>query len=140
MTNKAPAAGDPIESRCTKCRKITNHIIVAMDGDVPVKVQCNTCDGQHKYYPPAAKKTAAKKPAPRTRKTADPKVAEQEEWQSLKADIEAKPAVDYAMTTAFKVGSVMKHPKFGLGVVQSSLGPGKVEVLFEDGRKKMRCL
>lgn len=141
MTKKTLAAGDPIESRCTKCRKITNHIVVAMEGEVPVKVQCNTCDGQHKYYPPAAKKKAtAKKPATRTRKTADPKVAEQEEWQTRKADIEAKPATAYAMDTAFKVGSVMKHPKFGLGLVQSSLGPGKVEVLFEDGRKKMRCL
>lgn len=134
MANKPLAVGDPIESRCTKCRKITNHIIVAITDDVPAKVQCNTCDGQHKYRPPAAPKKTT------TRRTVDPKAAEQKEWLELKPKIEGKDAIAYSMETAFKVGSVMKHPKFGLGLVQSSLGPQKVEVLFEDGRKKMRCL
>ena len=31
--------GDPIEARCTKCRKNTNHIVVAMKDDVPAKVK-----------------------------------------------------------------------------------------------------
>ncbi len=69
--------GDPIEARCTKCRKNTNHIVVAMKDDLPAKVQCNTCSGQHKYRPP----TAPKKPA--VRRTVDPKVAEQKEWAEL---------------------------------------------------------
>lgn len=134
MPSTTLAAGDPIESRCTKCRKITNHIIVAMAEDVPAKVQCNTCSGQHKYRPP----TVRKKPA--TRRTVDPKIAEQKEWLKLQSDIEAKAAINYTMETAFKVGSVMKHPDFGLGLVQGNLGPQKVEVLFEDGKRKMRCL
>ncbi len=33
----------------------------------------------------------------------------------------------------------MQHPVFGLGFVLQSLGDGKVEVLFEDGKKKLRC-
>jgi len=134
MQSITPAVGDPIESRCTKCRKITNHIIVAIAEDVPAKVQCNTCSGQHKYRPP----TVRKKPAPR--RPVDPAIAEQKEWLKLQPDIEAKSAVDYTMKTAFKVGSVMKHPRFGLGLVQGNLGPQKVEVLFEEGKKKMRCL
>ena len=133
MQSTMLAAGDPIESRCTKCRKITNHIIVAMAEGVPAKVQCNTCSGQHKYRPP----TVRKKPAPR--RAVDPAIAEQKEWLKLQADIEAKDATTYTMETAFKVGSVMKHPMFGLGLVQGNLGPKKVEVLFEDGKRKMRC-
>ncbi len=133
MQSTTLAAGDPIESRCTKCRKITNHIIVAMAEDVPAKVQCNTCSGQHKYRPP----TVRKKPAPR--RAVDPAIAEQKEWLKLQADIEAKAATTYTMETAFKVGSVMKHPMFGLGLVQGNLGPQKVAVLFEEGKKKMRC-
>lgn len=135
MKSTKLSAGDPIESRCTKCRKITNHIIVAISDNVPAKVQCNTCGGQHKYRAPAvAKKTAT------TRRTVDPKLAEQKEWLKLKNEIESKQAIDYSMTTFFKVGDVTKHPVFGLGLVQVALGPQKIEVLFEDGRKKLRCL
>lgn len=127
------SAGDPIEARCTKCRKNTNHIIVAMAEEVPVKVQCNTCSGQHKYKPPTAPKKAA------ARRTVDPKIAERKEWEELMPSMEGKQKTEYSMTTAFKVGSLMNHPTFGVGIVQSSGGPRKIKVLFEDGLKTMRC-
>lgn len=134
MSKTVLSAGDPIEARCTKCRKITNHIVVAMGVEAPAKVECNTCKGQHKYRPPAVRKKPAE------RRTVDPRIAEQKEWEKLRTEIEEKPAVGYSMVAAFKVGTVMRHPKFGLGLVQSKLGPQKIEVLFEDGKKKMRCL
>lgn len=134
MAETTYAAGDPIEARCTKCRKITNHIIVAVADEVPVKVECNTCKGQHKYRKPAVRKT------PVARRTVNPKLAEQKEWEKLRPTFEDKPAIAYTMETAFKAGSVMNHPVFGLGLVQKSIGSGKVEVLFADGLKKMRCL
>lgn len=127
------SAGDPIEARCTKCRKNTNHIVVAMTDDGPAKVQCNTCSGQHKYRPP----TAPKKPG--VRRTVDPKIAEKKEWEELLPGMNGKQKTDYSMTTAFKVGSLMNHPVFGLGLVQSLGGPRKISVLFEDGKKTMRC-
>ena len=133
MQSTTLSAGDPIEARCTKCRKNTNHIIVAMAEEVPVKVECNTCSGQHKYRPP----TAPKKPA--VRRTVDPKIAQQKEWQELQPGMNSKQATDYSMTTAFKVGALMNHPVFGLGIVQQLGGPRKVQVLFEDGKKTMRC-
>ena len=133
MQDTRLTAGDPVESRCTKCRKITNHIIVAMDDKGPAKVQCNTCSGQHKYRPPAAPRKAA------VRRTVDPKATEQKEWTTLRPGINSSQAINYSMTTAFKVGSWMKHPTFGLGLVQGLAGPQKITVLFEDGRKTMRC-
>jgi len=134
MSSKPLSVGDPIESRCTKCRRITNHIIVALTEDQPAKVQCCTCSGQHNYRPAVARKK------PVARRTVDPRIAEQKEWLQLQPGIESKMAIDYSMTTSFKVGSVMKHPRFGLGIVQVTLGPQKIEVLFEEGKKKMRCL
>jgi len=127
------SAGDPIEARCTKCRKNTNHIVVAMAEEVPAKVQCNTCSGQHKYRPPTAPKKAA------VRRTVDPKVAEQKEWLSLRPSMDSNQAIDYSMTTAFKAGALMNHPTFGIGLVQDLVGPRKIKVLFEDGKKTMRC-
>jgi len=133
MQSTTLSAGDPIEARCTKCRKNTNHIVVAMTAEGPAKVQCNTCSGQHKYRSP----TAVKKPA--VRRTVDPKIAEKKQWDELLPTLSGKQQTDYSMTTAFKVGSLMKHPVFGLGLVQSLGGPRKIIVLFEDGMKTMRC-
>lgn len=134
MSNKMQTVGDSIESRCTKCRNITNHIIVSMVNDEPAKVECNTCKGQHNYRPPVQRKTSTKRHA------IDPKVVEQKEWEKIKTELEHKQAIKYTMTTSFKVGTVIHHPQFGLGLVQNNIGPGKIEVLFEEGKKKMRCL
>lgn len=133
MEISALTPGDPIEARCTKCRKNTNHIVVAMKDNLPVKVQCNTCSGQHKYRPP----TAAKKPA--VRRSVDPKVAEQKEWAELSDGLNSEQAVAYSMDSGYKVGTLIKHPEFGLGVNQRIVGLRKIEVLFETGKKIMRC-
>lgn len=45
----------------------------------------------------------------------------------------------YSMTDAYKLNSLIDHPVFGLGIVQRIIGSQKIEVLFEDGRKTMRC-
>ena len=134
MSNSTLTVGGPVKSRCTKCRKITNHIIVAMADELPAKVQCNTCDCEHKYRPLAAAKKAA------ARRTVDPRIVEQKEWEELRDEIERKPSVPYSMDSAFRVGSVIRHPVFGLGLVKENPGPQKVSVLFADGKKKMRCL
>ena len=46
---------------------------------------------------------------------------------------------DYAMDKEYRVKAVIKHPVFGLGLVQRVVGDRKMEVLFEDGKKMMRC-
>lgn len=133
MQSTTPSAGGPIEARCTKCRKITNHTIVAVTEKGPAKVQCNTCSGEHKYRPSTPVKKAP------VRRTVDPKIAEQKEWEDLRPGMNSEQAKDYSMTAAFKSGSLMNHPVFGLGLVQRLAGPRKIEVLFEDGKKTMRC-
>lgn len=134
MSQKMMNVGDPIDCRCSKCRKITNHVIVAMADGTPAKVECNTCQGQHKFRRPA---TVRKAPA--SRSPVDPRLAEQKEWQTLRTDIESRQAMAYSMEAAFKIGAVIRHPVFGLGLVQSKIGPRKIDVLFSEGRKKMRC-
>jgi len=133
MQSTTLSAGDPIEARCTKCRKNTDHIIVTMADEGPVKVQCNTCSRQHKYRPP----TAAKKPA--VRQAIQHKDAERKEWELLRPNMNSAAATDYSMTGAYKIKALINHPVFGLGLVQRVVGSQKVEVLFEDGKKTMRC-
>lgn len=127
------SAGDPIKARCTKCRKNTDHIVVTVDEEGPVNVQCNICSRQHKYRPP----TAAKEPA--KRQSVQPKDAERKEWQDLRPSLNSAEAIDYSMTSSYKVEDVINHPVFGLGVVRRVVGSQKIEVLFEAGKKTMRC-
>ncbi len=126
-------AGDPIEARCTKCRANNPHVIITMADDSPLKVQCDVCSRQHKYRLPSAPKK------PSVRRVVDPKVAERKEWELLRPEMNEKDAKDYSMTGSFKVDSLIKHATFGLGVVQRVAGTQKIEVLFEDGKKLMRC-
>lgn len=133
MTEKVLVAGDPIECRCTKCKEITNHIIIAMIDEKPAKVECNTCKGQHKYRKPAAPKK------PGTRRSATPKVPRQNEWLKRETEIRSAKSVNYDMQASFKIETVINHPSFGLGLVLAAVGPRKIEVLFEAGTKIMRC-
>jgi hypothetical protein len=43
--------GDTIDDHCLRCKRITDHAIVAMAGDDVVKVHCRTCYSEHKYRP-----------------------------------------------------------------------------------------
>lgn len=135
MKKTQPSVGDIIDARCTKCQAVTNHVVVAMVGTKPANVQCNTCSGIHRYRSPvpAAKTT---KTATRASETAGPR---QEAWAELRATMNEDSAKDYAMDREFRVGTVIRHPSFGLGLVQRMAGQHKMEVLFMDGKKVMRC-
>jgi len=148
MSKKQLSAGDTVDSRCTRCREVRNHTIVAMVGEQVVRVECNTCGGVHNYKAPAAAKTPASRTstsrsapksatAPR-RSSRDPGAAERAEWETLRPTLQAETARPYAMDGTYKSGNIVAHPLFGLGVVRSVV-PGKMEVLFEAGLKLLRC-
>lgn len=141
--SKQLTAGDFIEARCTRCKAVTNHTIIALVGTQPVRVRCNTCDGDHNYRAPKVtgapkeKTTKARQPGvPRK-----PKAVQQDEqqWQEAAARLEAGQTVPYAMDKSFKMGEAVSHPVFGIGVVVDVVPPNKVEILFEAGRKLLRC-
>jgi len=41
--------GDYIDDHCSRCKRTTDHSVVAMAGDEVVKVLCRTCNSEHKY-------------------------------------------------------------------------------------------
>jgi hypothetical protein len=41
--------GDDIDDHCSRCKRTTDHSIVAMAGDEVLKSRCRTCGGEHKY-------------------------------------------------------------------------------------------
>lgn len=132
MQHIPPATGDPVEARCTKCRKLTSHTLVPAEAG-PTKLQCSVCS--HLRKPPVA--ASPKKPAPR--RSADPAAEERKEWAALEPAMNSTNAANYSMTSSYKLKTLINHPLFGLGQVQRIIGQKKMEVLFSDGKKTMRC-
>lgn len=62
--------GDTIDDFCVKCKRLTNHSIVSLVEEQPVKVRCQSCYSDHHFLkeqapPPKPRKVpvAAKGPA-----------------------------------------------------------------------------
>jgi hypothetical protein len=147
MTTRKLAAGDIVEARCTRCRTLTNHTIVAMVGSVPARVECNTCRGTHNYHAPkpekapkAAKATAAAKTprAPRAGSAASA-ASLQRDWAESVSGADKAKVRPYSMQGSFPAGCLMQHPSFGLGLVRKQVDANKIECLFESGIKLLRC-
>ncbi|HEY6007333.1 MAG TPA: hypothetical protein VIU40_03355 [Geobacteraceae bacterium] len=142
---KPLSAGGNIETHCTRCRRVLNHTIVAMVGEKVVRVECNTCHGTHNYHPvkaakePVAAKTAQKKVAAPRKARVDPETAAREEWAELEPSMDPAQAIPYDMNRAYRAKNLLLHPQFGLGIVLLVLPPNKIEVLFRDGKKRLRC-
>jgi len=136
--------GDEIEGRCTKCKEVTNHTVTAIqDGEIK-KVQCNACESSHKYYPPKKKvegKAAKKsKPTKKAAKAEEPTRLSPSllaEWRNAVEEAAPDQFKPYQMTGVYQEKELVGHPTFGKGLVRKILGTGKMEVLFEDGLRRM---
>lgn len=133
MSETILSPGDPLKARCTKCKENTDSIVVSMADDVPEKVQCSVCSRKHKYRPPSVPKKPAAKRVPSHIET------ERKQWNTLLGSVDSAKASDYSMTASYKLKALINHPVFGVGLVQRAAGPQKVEILFEVGKKIMRC-
>ena len=139
------SAGSTIETRCTRCNGVLNHTIVAMVGEKIVRVECSTCHGVHAYHPvkpakaPATAKAGQKKASsPRSAK-ADPEAASRAEWEALQPEMDPAQAIPYDMNRVYRLKNLLSHPNFGLGIVQLVIPPHKIDVLFQTGKKRLRC-
>lgn len=129
----AKVGGDTL-SWCGRCKRELAHVVVAMLGTRPKRVQCKTCRSEHNYKSatPVTKKSAAKRApaAPRTT------VRAAEYWEQKLAEKGAQPSKDYRPQEAFNPGDILAHPRFGLGIVEAAR-VGKITVLFRDGEKTL---
>jgi hypothetical protein len=137
MTTRKLEAGSPIDSHCQKCKELTSHTVIAMDGERVLKVQCKLCGGRH------ALRGAPKPASPgRSKKAVVPSKKQDtvaKEWDKQVGSADPAGAHAYGMDKCFGKGDLIEHPQFGLGVVQSLQRPDKMEVLFQQGLKLMRC-
>jgi hypothetical protein len=129
------AVGADVESICTKCGDVW-HVVVAKVGDKIARVHCKECHREHRYKPPGGVSVAPAKAAGVVRRAPSAAAAKKAKVDepSVKADL-SKPERPYKPTEAFAPGERIAHATFGSGVVESSPGPGKIQVFFPAGRK-----
>jgi hypothetical protein len=149
LMNKLSVGAD-IEAQCSKCGE-SWHVILAKVGENIAKVQCKRCGGQHRYKGVAGATTTAatrsrspgttssgagRSTTTATRVRTRGRAAAVPTGPSVMADT-SRPVRPYRMTDLYSARDRIMHPRFGIGVVEGSSGPGKITVYFTDGRRTL---
>lgn len=125
--------GGEVDAFCTRCKMDLAHIILAMVGTRIARVRCNTCGGDHAYRHAAGAVKPTLSAGSRVAKPRAPKASAEAKqvisFDELLAAKNTATAVDYNIKTTFAVEQVVRHPTFGLGIVQAVRGD-KVDVMF----------
>jgi hypothetical protein len=129
-----PKVGGEVDALCTKCELVLAHTVIAMVGGSPVKVECNTCHGVHRYRVSVATKERSGPPKPRAAR-ASKKGVPVISFDELLVSKRVGAAVPYAVKQTYGVDDVVDHPTFGRGFVSAVRDGGKIEVTFRSDVK-----
>ncbi len=144
--SKPLKTGGEADSWCTKCKLVLNHRIIAMVGGTPVRVECSTCGSHHNYRPRAPGEKApsvvragasSSSSGPRSTRASVTKAQQaaldrERTWEKAIAGKAVNDFKAYRVDQTFAEGDLIRHKKFGDGVVTRILDPRKVEILFKD--------
>ena len=123
--------GGEVDSVCTKCEMSLAHTIIAMVEGRPVKVECNTCHGVHRFRgdaPGAASNGAALRRPGAARPARERPVTIS--FDEVLRGKNLAMAQRYSPRATYQLDQVIEHPTFGLGWVSGVRDAGKVEVTF----------
>ena len=145
-------AGGEVDSWCTKCKLVLNHRIIALVGTTPARVECSTCNSHHNFRAraPGDKAPSAGGTSTRAaggsagpRSTRGPTKAQQvvlDRERSWEKAVNGKAVTAfraYRVSEIFGEGDLVRHSKFGDGVVTRLLEGKKVEILFKDDARTL---
>ena len=145
MPKPLKVAGE-VDSWCTKCRLVLNHRIVSMKNGKAYQVECLTCRSTHLWRPtaPGEKPAAAGSTrAPRAvaggpkSSRVTPAMRHEQTWEKAIAGRGVNEFKAYNVGANFREGDLLRHKKFGDGVVVRVIDGHKVEVLFRDEAKTL---
>jgi hypothetical protein len=146
MAKPLRVAGE-VDSWCTKCRLVLNHRIVSMKVGKPYQVECLTCRTTHLWRataPGEKAPSATTSGAARPRAASGPKstritpaMKQEQAWEKAIAGHGVNEFKTYNTTLTFQEGQLLRHKKFGDGVVMRVIDAHKVEVLFRDEPKTL---
>lgn len=144
--------GGEVDAWCTSCRADRLHRIIAVVNGQPKKVECLSCKGHHLFRPTQAQKDAAAAhkrasrgdaaPVAKSTRAAAAAPRKREEdfvatWEKAIAGQPFEAFKPYRIDRTFTKGELVRHSKFGDGVVAQILDANKCEILFRDGMKTL---
>jgi hypothetical protein len=146
MPKLLKVAGE-VDSWCTKCRLVLNHRIVSMKNGKAYQVECLTCRTTHLWRgtapgeKPAAAAVGGRAPrassaAPKSTRIT-PAMRHEQSWEKAISGRGVNEFKAYNVGGIFREGDLLRHKKFGDGVVTRVIDAHKVEVLFRDEPKTL---
>src|SRR5579872_2227351 len=127
MAKPLRVAGE-VDSWCTKCRLVLNHRIVSMKVGKPYQVECLTCRSTHLWRATAPGEKAASgsstgrpsraasEAGPKSKRVT-PAMRQEQAWEKAIAGHGVNEFKAYNTTLTFQEGQLLRHKKFGDGVV-----------------------
>lgn len=58
-------------------------------------------------------------------------------WEQKMGEKRTAPMIPYSIKATFKLGDVIQHPNFGVGIVEDVRKGGKISVLFRETEKTL---
>jgi hypothetical protein len=123
--------GGEVDSLCTKCQMTLAHTVIAMVDGRPVKVECNTCHGVHRFRgesPGDARGRPARSPA--TRAPRERPITQSFDEALRSRNLAA--ARRYSPRESYDLDQIIEHPAFGLGWVSAVRDVTRIEVTFRN--------
>ena len=160
--------GDYITAKCGRCNDITGHVVMLVIDGAITKVECKACGSIHKYRDSGmkpVKKTptasvrhvkagqsrenakelgrssgASRQSAARTAVTRNISASRAEQaWNEAMLRHSGETPLPYSMNERFEAHALIEHSVFGKGEIVSVTPPDKMNVLFQEGVKTLRC-
>jgi hypothetical protein len=145
MPKPLRVAGE-LDSWCTRCRLLLNHRVVSMKSGKAHQVECLTCRSQHLYRSgnPEEKSPSSREStrtasssrsvsgATKTSRRSQEAARQEARWEQATLGRAMRDFKAYDVSGSFQEGELVRHKKFGDGVVTRVIDGHKVEVLFRD--------
>lgn len=137
--------GNAAEGYCATCDEDTLHTVLEIEGLQIRCARCSKCSTEGPFRVSRAKaraglmayvgKRATIPPPPRRqrKKAEDPAQI----YRRMMEGKKISEARTYKISMALSEGDILRHPRFGVGIVSALTGPQKAVVVFEDGPKNL---
>jgi hypothetical protein len=129
-----PAVAKKVFYPCKKCETDRYQVVVAHTSLSAARLECEVCHTKNAFKLEDVGKARSAVPKKKG-STGTRAAAHVARWTDLRDKNSGKPS-SYNMKTSFEVGSVIEHPKFGLGFVVLATGQA-IQVIFEDAERSL---
>ena len=126
-------AGGEFKQLCSRCNLELTHTILAVIGDTPARIRCNTCKSERNYKAPKLATIL------RTPWESRPPVSDEAIYQRKLKENATKSEKKYRIDVELSANDLVDHSVFGRGVVLKTIPPDRAEILFKDHARVLVC-